>query len=104
VRYFYVRVYNDGNATNRLVIKGSAAPPRTSVRYYAGSTDITAKMRSAAGYAITLAAGRYRQVKVKITIRARAAIGTAKTVAVTGAITRDGTRKDVVKATVRVVR
>jgi hypothetical protein len=103
-RDFYVRVYNDGNATNTFTLKGSAAVSGSTVRYYAGSTSITTAMRSAAGYRVTLKAGAYKQLRVRITVGSSAAIGSAKPATVTAKWTGDGTRTDVVKAVVTVVR
>jgi hypothetical protein len=103
-RDFYVRVQNDGNATNTIVVKGSAAVSGSTVRYYYGSTNITTAMRSAAGYKVTLAAGNYRQLRVRISVGSAAAFGSLKPAKVTATWTGDGSRIDVVKAVVKIVR
>jgi hypothetical protein len=103
-RDFYVRVYNDGNVPNTFTLKGSAAVSRSTVRYCYGAANITAAMRSAAGYTVSLKAGGYRQIRVRITVGSAAALGSLKTAKVTAAWSGDGTRTDVVKAVVKVVR
>lgn len=103
-RTFYVRVYNDGNVTNVLTLKGTAAPSGSRVRYLAGSTNVTAAMRSKAGYSVKLGAGAYRLIKVQTTILSTARIGSLKKALVTGTWTGDGARTDVAKSVVKVVR
>ena len=104
VRTFYVRVTNDGNTTNTFRLTGSVATTGSTVRYYSGTTNITAQMRSATGYPVTLAAGARKVLRVTIAITRSAAIGSTKTATVRATWTGDGTRPDAVKATVRVVR
>lgn len=100
---FYVRAYNDGNVTNPVVIRGSAVATGAAVHYYSGTTDITTAMRSTAGYSVNLAAGAYKQITVKITIATATSVGSIRAATVTGSITRDGARADVVKASVTVI-
>ena len=104
VRTFYARVYNDGNVKNTFVLKGSAAPSASTVQYYSGTTNVTSAMRSAAGWRVTLNPGAYRLVKVRIKVLRGAALGSLKVAKVSGSWTGDGTRSDLVKAVVKVVR
>ncbi|HEU4514646.1 MAG TPA: N-acetylmuramoyl-L-alanine amidase [Nocardioidaceae bacterium] len=103
-RSFYVRVYNDGNVKGPVVLTGSAPRAGSSVRYYSGATDVTGAMRSAAGWKVRVGPGRFRLVKVEIKVLRTAAYGTRKVATVTGTWTGDGTRRDRVKAVVKVVR
>jgi hypothetical protein len=103
-RDFHIRVYNDGNTTNTFTLKGSIAVSGSTVRYYAGDTNVTTAMRSATGYRVTLKAGVYTPLRVRITVGSTAAIGSAKPATVTARWTGDGTRTDLVKAVVTVVR
>ena len=103
-RTFYARVYNDGNVSNAIAIKGSAALAGSTVRYYSGSTNVTTAMRSASGWRVTLNRGAYKVVTVKITIPRTASVGSYKSATVTSNWTGDGTRSDAVKAIVKVIR
>jgi len=103
-RTFYVRVYNDGNATNTVAIKGSSAQAGSAVRYFDGATDATRAMRSTAGWKVRLAPGRYRLVTVQVRILSGAVIGSLRTARVAGTWTGDGMRTDVSRAVVKVVR
>lgn len=104
VRTFYVRVTNDGNVTNTFRLTGSASAAGSTVKYYSGATNITAQMRSATGYPMTLAPGARKSLRVTIAIARSAAIGSARSATIRATWTGDGTRPDAVKATVRVVR
>jgi hypothetical protein len=103
-RVFYVRVYNDGTVRNAITLRGSASPPRSTVRYFRGSTNVTAAMRSAAGLTFQLQPDEFRQVRVETTVGPRAAIGSLKPAAITGTWAGDGTRIDRVRTVVEVVR
>jgi len=105
-RSFYVRVRNDGNVTDVMTLRGSHAAPGSSVRYYAGTTttNVTTAMRSRTGRRISLAPGRSSLIRVRIQILSTAAIGSRKPATVSATWTGDGTRVDVAKAVVKVVR
>jgi hypothetical protein len=104
VRTFYVRVANDGNVTNTFTVKGSAAKAGSTVTYLSGTTNVTRAMRSSAGWRVTLGAGKVRAVTVRVAVTRTAKIGAVLPATVRAAWTGDGTRADVVKATVKVVR
>jgi hypothetical protein len=103
-RRFYVKISNDGTVRNTFAVKGSAARPGSVVKYYDGSTNITAAMRSTAGWKLTLRPGGSRRVTVQIRVKATAGIGTLKPARVTGKWVGDSVRKDVVKAVVKVTK
>ena len=103
-RTFYARVYNDGNVSNAIAIRGSAALAGSTVRYYSGSTNVTTAMRSASGWRVALNPGAYKVVTVKITIARTASFGSYKSATVTSSWTGDDTRSDAVKAVVKVIR
>ncbi len=104
VRTFYVRVSNDGNDTNTFTVKGSAAKAGSTVTYLSGTTNVTRAMRSTAGWRVRLGAGKTRLVTVRVAVTRTASIGTVLPATVRAAWSGDGTRADVVKATVKVVR
>jgi hypothetical protein len=103
-RAFYVRVYNDGNVFNRVAVHGTHARRGSRVRYFAGSTDISATMRSAEGWRVRVKPGGFRLVKVRIRILSSAAYDSRKPARVTATWTGDGVRRDAVKAVVKVIR
>jgi len=101
---FFVRMYNDGNVANSLVLRGTAAQSGSSVAYYSGTTNVTRRMRSAAGWPVFLTAGTYKSVKVLIRPLTGARVGTFKSAAVSGTWVGDGTRYDLAKAVLKVGR
>jgi subtilisin family serine protease len=103
-RAFYVRIFNDGNATTTVAVKGSSAQAGSALRYFDGATDVTRAMRSAAGWKVRLAPGRYRLVTCRVKIVSGAAIGSLRTAWISGTWTGDGVRTDVSRAVVRVVQ
>ncbi len=104
LRNFYVRVHNDGSATNTFTLRGSAASPRSRVRYYSAKKNRTRVMRSPAGWKVTLNPGANKLIRVQIKIGPRAALGSRKAAAVRATWVGDGIRTDLVKAIVRVRR
>jgi hypothetical protein len=103
-RTFYIRVYNDGNVKNTFALTGTAARSGSTVRYYAGTTNITTTMRSTTGWKRTLRPGAHQLVKVRIGILRTATYGSLKPARVSASWAGDGTRTDSVKAVVKVVR
>jgi hypothetical protein len=103
-RTFYVRIANDGNARNAFSVRGSAAVAGSTVRYFAGTVDITRPMRSTSGRPVSLAPTASTTVAVKIKIGAKAVFGSVKYATVRATWVGDVTRTDVVMARVKVVR
>ncbi len=103
-RTFYARVGNDGNVTDAFKIRGSAARAGSRVRFFRGTTEITSAMRSAAGWAATLAPGASKTIRMRIRVRSTAAFGSTKPGTVTATWTGDGSRSDTVRGVVRVRR
>ncbi|GGK92480.1 hypothetical protein Ppa06_59210 [Planomonospora parontospora subsp. parontospora] len=103
-RSFYVRVYNDGTDTAVITIKGGRAAAGSAVRYFSGSSDVTARMHSAAGLRVALARGAYRLIRVQLQLSAAVPAGSARYATVWGTWSGDGTRSDVVRAAVKVSR
>jgi uncharacterized delta-60 repeat protein len=104
-RVFYVRIQNDGQETNMFQAKGSKNPSGAIVKFFrgTGSQNITKKMQSAGGFEVTLEPGKFQLIRLEITIRSSAVIGSRKQASVTGIWAGDSIRKDLVKAVVRVV-
>lgn len=102
---FYVRVYNDGSAANTVRIRGAVSPIGATVAYFIGtsSTNVTTAVQSPGGWAVSLAPGAYRMVRVEILVGPTAVIGSSKTAWVSGTWTGDSVRSDTAKAVVKVV-
>jgi hypothetical protein len=99
----FVQVQNGGTAPDSFTVKGTGGATGFSVRYYAGTTDITAAVKNGT-YALTnVAPGAARYLRVAITVKSSALIGALGSWLVTATSRHDGTRKDAVKASVRVV-
>ncbi len=110
-RSFYVRIYNDGNATDTMTVRGSRSRAGASVRYVTGPTDstswtrdVTRAMRSAGGWRVTLAPHRYQRIRVQVTVRRGAAVGSRQPAAVTATWQGDVTRTDRVRGVVTTAR
>ena len=69
-----------------------------------GTSVVTTAMRSTAGWPLTLNPGQARLLKMQIGITRTAGFGSLKSGKVTATWTGDGTRSDVVKGVVKVVR
>ena len=103
-RTFYVRVSNDGNATNTFALKGTLPKPDSTVRYFLGSTDVTAAMQADVGRPVTVAPGAFKLVTVRIRATSAAAIGSTKAALVTATWRGDAVRKDAAKAVLKVTQ
>jgi len=102
---FVVRVQNDGTTTDTFRLHGPGGSSSFSVHYYAGTTgsqDITAAVRAGTYKVSSLAPGAARSFRVVVTVRSAATTGSVKSWLVTALSAHDGTRKDAVKAAVRV--
>ncbi len=103
-RVFHVRVYNDGNAVNTFVLRGSRARSGSTVRYLAEGRDVTGSMLANAGRRIRMGPGLSTSLTVRVTPGRTAATGSLKPATVTATWRGDGTRTDVVRGQVKVVR
>jgi hypothetical protein len=102
-RAFYVRIYNDGNDMDTLTVRGVSIPTLAAVRYLSGTTDITARMQSQAGFTVArLRPGAFRLIEVRITPGAAAAVGSVRVARVSATWTGDSVRADLARAVVRV--
>jgi hypothetical protein len=102
-RDFYVRIYNDGNDMDTLTVRGVSVPTLATVRYLSGTTDITARMQSQAGFTVArVRPGAFRLVEVRITPGAAAAVGSVRVARVSATWTGDSVRADLARAVVKV--
>jgi hypothetical protein len=101
-RDYFVRVANDGNLTNTITIRGSAARTASTVKYFAGTTDVTAAMRSTTGLRVHLTPSSETLIRVRIVASPDATVGSLKPAAVTGTWVGDGAHVDLAKAVLKV--
>jgi hypothetical protein len=99
---FYVKVQNDGTQTDSFRLKGSGGSRRFAVHYFAGSTDVTSSVVKGTYLVKNLVPGATRAIGLVIKVRRGARIGTLRSWLVAATSTHDATRKDVVRARVRV--
>ena len=92
------------DSLDAFVLRGSGSRPGANVRYLTGDRDITAEMRSAAGWRVPLSPKGPHDLTVRITPRQSAKVSSVQTATVSATWRGDGSRVDVVKARVRVVR
>ena len=104
IRSFRIHVQNDGNAVNTYTYRGTGVGPGAAVRYFLGSTDVTRKMRSAAGLRHVMEPGSLADLTARVTILRGAAVGSRHVAAMSATWRGDVTRTDVVRGVVRVVR
>ena len=97
---FYARVQNDGNLTEPIKVKGTAGTTRFTVAYFAGTTNITSQVVAGTYQTAALAPGGKTNIKIVITARSGAPIGSTIIVKVKETSTTTTTAKDAVKATV----
>ncbi len=97
---FYARVQNDGNVTEPIKVKGTAGTTRFTVAYFAGTTNITPQVVAGTYQTAALAPGAKTNIKIVVTARSGAPIGSTITLKVKETSTTTTTAKDVVKATV----
>jgi hypothetical protein len=101
-RTFVVRIENDGNVVDSFRISGSPNNGEFRVTYKAGSTSINGPVKAGTYLISNLAPGAARLLTVRIKAKLASEPGDAKTVRVTATSTNDGTKRDAVKARLRV--
>jgi len=98
---FYVRIDNDGNRPDRYRITGQRAVPGFGVQYFEGPTNVTARVVAGTYRTPLLAPGGARNLRVVVTVGARAPAGASVTRLVTARSANDQAVVDGVKVTVR---
>jgi len=101
-----IAIQNDGARTQTFRIKGNGAPPGFSVKYLAGatgSTSITSSVIQGTYGLQYIAPGAKKYLRLVVTVKPGTSIGTLRSWLVTATPVSDATRKDVVKAIIKVV-
>jgi uncharacterized membrane protein len=92
------RVQNDGNVTDRFVLRGTAATDAFTVTYKRGRTNITAAVRSGAYTTPRLAPGKRTDITVTVRPTAQAAVGDSHRLELVARSTTTARNSDTVRA------
>jgi hypothetical protein len=99
---FGISVQNDGSAVDSLTVKATGiAAGGYSVRYFRGTTDITAAVVAGMYEISSLAPTMVSVITARVTVKPTAAVGSKVTRLVTITSLGDGTKKDAVGFTVK---
>jgi hypothetical protein len=104
VRTAVVRLQNEANRAERLVVSGTPGSDRFRVRYLLGGDDVTRRVVAGTLRTRVLEPGRSLDLTVKVTRRDAAGPGTSRTVKVLVTSTHDASRRDAVATVVRAAR
>jgi hypothetical protein len=105
-KVFVLQWQNDGTAADDFALKGPGSNAKFTVKYLAGATgttNITAQVVAGTYVTTSVPVGGSRTIRVVVTVKASAIIGSSRIVLVTATSQADGAAKDAVKAVVRVV-
>jgi hypothetical protein len=101
---YFIQVQNDGSATDTFNVQGGGSATGFTVNYYAGAsggTDITAAVMGGT-YATSLAPGGSQVIRAVIASKSKLALGTTMTCPVTSTSAADNTKRDTVKAVLKI--
>ena len=104
VRSFFVRVTNDGTTRNRILLLAGKPGRGAVATYLTGGVDVTAVLTHPDGGYVDLLPDQAVLIKVNLKVGRTTKVGSVKSVPVTATWVGDGTRSDVVKASVTVRR
>jgi hypothetical protein len=101
---FDVKVVNRSSALDTITVKGAGAKTGFTVKYLAGASGSTAITTSVVNgtYSLKLSPGAGKVLRLVVTAKSSAPVGTANYWPVTLTSKHDATRKDVVKASVTI--
>jgi Divergent InlB B-repeat domain len=99
---FKLQFQNDGLVSDKIGVKGCGNTKGFKVHYLKGKTDVTSKVVGGTYRTAALAKGAFEGLKLKISVGKSAAVGAAKSCAVTATSAGAPTRKDVVVGRVKV--
>jgi hypothetical protein len=99
---FVVNMQNDGAATDGFRLTGAGDATGFTVRYFAGTTDITTAVVNGTWVQYNVAAGGSRSIQMRVTALAGAVSGSAKSTLLTAKSTHSATSVDAIKTMVTV--
>lgn len=101
---FTLSLQNDGSDAEKLRVAGQGSTSQVTVAYFSGATNVTAAVVAGTYKTPPLAPGADHRLRMTVTPRAGALVGTVLTRKVTASSDNDATVKDVVKAKVTRLR
>jgi hypothetical protein len=102
LRTFVVSAQNDGAATDSYSVRGPGSSTGFTVRYFAGTTDITTAVVNGTYRLNGVAPGGARTFQMRVTVGSGAAIGSVKSSLVTATSVNTGNPADAVRTVVTV--
>lgn len=99
---FAIRLQNDGNTGDTFTVKGKGAQTGFAVKYLQGTTDITSAVVAGTFTTASVAPGAAVSLKLVITVKKAATVGVTRSWLVSATSVTGPTKKDAVKAKVRV--
>lgn len=102
---FFIMLQNDGSVSDSFTVQGTGSATGYSIKYYTGTsggTDITNAVTTGAHQISNLAPGGSQVIRAVITSARNLASGTTKDFLITTSAIADTTKRDSVKATVRI--
>ena len=99
-----IQIQNDGSAVDSFRIRGSEPQGRFAVKYFkglTGSEDITSGVKNGSYVTSELAPGESAYIRMVITVKSNASVGTKKTFKVTANSVATTGHRDRVTATVK---
>ena len=89
---------NDGAASDSYLLRGPGSSTGFTVRYFAGTTNITTAVVNGSYRLADLAPGAARSIQLRVTVGSGAARGSARTGLVTATSVGSGTSVDAVRS------
>jgi hypothetical protein len=102
VKVFRIRVQNDGDRLDSVLVSGPGGVPGFRVRYLAGTTPVTTAVTTGTYLLSDISPGTGRTLRLEVTVGNKAAAGATATWLVQAASSSDPARRDAVRARVRV--
>ncbi len=101
-RTFTVNLQNDGGLSDSFALRGPGSSTGFTVRYFAGTTNITTAVVNGTYRLNGIAAGAARSIQMRVTVGSGAAIGAVKSSLVTATSVNTGSPADAVRTAVTV--
>jgi hypothetical protein len=101
---FLVKIQNDGNPADAFKVLGTGSSTTFTIKYLAGTTNVTTAVRAGTYTTSSINPLASKTLKVMITVKKGAKIGTLKKVFVTISSISDPAIKDKVVPSVKVIR
>jgi hypothetical protein len=102
-RTFYIRVQNDGNVPDRILVKGPGSRSGCTARYYFGNVEVTSEIVSGTYRTWLLSPGDRQTLRLRVNVAGDALADAKHSWRVVTSSVHDPLKRDAVKAIVKVV-